>query len=109
MTTELANCDRVGLAVQANVVHNFFAAIDAVLDICVEVVAYLFVVGKVIQGDLGEGQKAGDFLRRRQGKDNSVTLAKVYFGSHLLKLLIANYPILTISVLSIMLSFSTCD
>lgn len=98
MATELANCDRVSLAVQANVVHNFFAAVDAVLDICVEVVAYLFVVRKVIQGYLREGQKAGDLLRRRQCKDNSVTMAKVYFGSHLLKLLIENYPILTIGL-----------
>lgn len=44
MATELANCDRVSLAIQANIVHDILAAIDAVLDVRIEVVAYLFIV-----------------------------------------------------------------
>lgn len=70
VAAELANCDGVCFAIQANVVHDFLAAIDTVLDIRVEVVAYLCVVVEVIQGDLGEGQKAGDLLWKRRGKDN---------------------------------------
>lgn len=35
------------------------------LDISIKVVAYLFVVSEVIQGDLGEGQKAGDLLENK--------------------------------------------
>lgn len=62
MVTELAHCDRVGLAIQANIVRDVLAAIDPVLNIRIEVVAYLFVVGKVIQRDLGERQKASDLL-----------------------------------------------
>lgn len=70
MATELADCDRVGLAVQANIVHDILAAIDTVLDVRIEVITYLFVVGKVIQGDLREGQKTGDLLWKSQGKDS---------------------------------------
>lgn len=67
VATELADCDGVGLAIQANVVHDILAAIYPVLNICIEVVAYLFVIRKVIQRDLGERQKAGDLLKRRHG------------------------------------------
>lgn len=64
MTAELADRDRIGFAIQANIVHDILAATDTVLDIGVEVIAYLFVVGEIIQGDLGEGQKAGDLLQK---------------------------------------------
>lgn len=56
VATELAHCERVGLAIQANVVHDILAAADAVLYVGVEVVAYLFVFRKVIQGHLCERQ-----------------------------------------------------
>lgn len=81
VATELANCDRVGLAIQANIVHDFLAGIDPVLNICIEVVAYLFVVGKIIQRDLGEGQEAGDLLWKRHG---NVTWRKLYLRRRML-------------------------
>lgn len=62
VAAELANRDWVSFAIEAYIVHDIFAAIDPVLNICIEVTAYLLVVGKVIQRDLGEGQKAGDLL-----------------------------------------------
>lgn len=64
MAAELAHGARVGLAVQADIVHNILAAADAMLDVCVQVRAYVLVVGKVIQGDFRKGQEAGDLLRR---------------------------------------------
>lgn len=70
VATEFANCDRVGLSVQADIVHDILAAIDSVLDIRIEVVAYLFVVSEVIQGDLGERQKAGNLLLKRRGQQS---------------------------------------
>lgn len=65
MATELSDCDGVSFTIEANVVHDILAAIDAVLDIGIEVIAYLFVVSKVIQRDFGKGQKAGDLLRNK--------------------------------------------
>lgn len=49
VAAELSDCNGVGLAVQADVVHDFLAAVDAVLDVRVEVVADLRVVGEVIE------------------------------------------------------------
>lgn len=62
VAAELADRDWVSFAIEAYIVHDIFAAVDPVLNICIEVIAYLLVVGKVIQRDLGEGQKAGDLL-----------------------------------------------
>lgn len=70
VAAEFAYCDGVSFAIQVDVVHDILAAIDSVLDVGVEVAAYLFVVCKVIQGDLGEREEAGDLLWRRQGDDS---------------------------------------
>lgn len=55
VAAELAHGARVSLAVQADIAHDFFAAVDAMLDVSIQVSAYLLVVRKVIQGDLREG------------------------------------------------------
>lgn len=62
VAAELAHRERVGLAIQADVAHDVLVAVDAVLDVRVEVAADLLVVGEVVQGDLGEGQEAGNLL-----------------------------------------------
>lgn len=66
VAAQLAHCEWVGLAVEADVAHDVLAAVDAVLDVRVEVATDLLVVGKVIQGDLGEGQEAGDLLEEEE-------------------------------------------
>lgn len=78
VAAELADCEGIGLAVQANIVHDILAAVDAVLDVCIEVTAYLFVVGKVIQGNLGERQEAGDLLWKKQ----DTHIRSFYLHSH---------------------------
>lgn len=65
VATELSDGDGVGLSVQAYIVHDILAAVDTVLDVCIEVAAYLLIVGKVVQRDFGERQKAGDLLWKR--------------------------------------------
>lgn len=62
MAAELPDSDRVSFAIQADITHNFLAAVYPIVDICIEVVGNLLVVGKVIQGDLFKGQEAGDLL-----------------------------------------------
>lgn len=65
MAAELPDSDRVSFAVQADIAHDFLAAVYPILNIGVEVVADLLVVGEVIQGDLFKGQEAGDLLEKR--------------------------------------------
>lgn len=79
VAAELSHSDGVGFAVQVDVVHDILAAADAVLNVRIEVVAYFLVVGTVVQRNLGEGQKAGDFLRKRRG---NVTVKYVHLRSY---------------------------
>lgn len=72
VAAELGHRQRVGLAVQADVAHDVLAAVDAVLDVRVEVAADLLVVSEVIQGDLGEGQEAGDLLEEEEQGEESL-------------------------------------
>lgn len=65
MATELADGDRVSFAIQADITHDFLAAVYPILNIGIEVVANLLAVREVIQGDLLKGQEAGDLLQKR--------------------------------------------
>lgn len=65
MAAELPNSGRVGFAIQADITHDFLAVVYPIMDIGIEVVTNLLVVGKVIQGDLFKGQEAGDLLEKR--------------------------------------------
>lgn len=62
VATELPDGDRVSFAIQADITHDFLAAVYPILNIGIEVVANLLVVREVIQGDLFKGQEAGDLL-----------------------------------------------
>lgn len=62
VAAQLAHRDRVGFAVERDVIHDLLAAVDAVLNVGVEVTVDIFVFWEVVQGDLGKRQVAGDIL-----------------------------------------------
>ena len=63
MAAHFADEGGIGLAIQRDVAEDVLAAVDPVLDVGVQVAVDVFIVWKVIQGQLDKWQLADDFLQ----------------------------------------------
>ncbi len=82
---DFAHDDGVCFAVEGDVVEDVLAAVDAVLDVGVQVRPDLLAVWELIQADLGEGQQTGDLLKdkmERSWNTSKTFPSRFLWGGH---------------------------